>query len=155
MRGWPNNNNNITITASGFASPQTDARQIYIETLPGTIQGGLGHSVVTRDSSGYRWVQVSDWKSDQRRTLMWICMHNYYCCNNHVESKFWFCVNAWAWHQRHSHINCLITEGSTWDWDNCLLFMLLLCVVIYWLKNVKSSLRFWINQPIGTNQTPW
>ena len=47
-----------------------------------------------------------------------------------MDSKLSFFVNAWAWRQRHSQLNCLITEGSTWDWDNCLLFMLLLCVVI-------------------------
>ena len=56
----------------------------------------------------------------------------YYRCNNNVDSKVCFCVNAWAWRQRHSQLNCLITEGSTWDWDDCLLFMLLLCVVIEW-----------------------
>ena len=41
-----------------------------------------------------------------------------------------FCVNAWAWRQRHLNLNCLITQGSTCDWDNCLLLMLLFCVVI-------------------------
>ena len=37
----------------------------------------------------------------------------YYRCNNYVDSKDWFCVIACAPHQRHSHLNCLITQGST------------------------------------------
>ena len=53
---------------------------------------------------------------------------NYYRYNNYVDSKVCLCVNTWTWHQRHSNLNCLITEGSTRDWDNCLLLMLLLCV---------------------------
>ena len=56
----------------------------------------------------------------------------YYRCNNYVDSNVCFYVNAWAWRQKHSHLNCLIAEGSTWNWDNCLLFMFLLWVVIEW-----------------------
>ena len=38
---------------------------------------------------------------------------HYYRCNNYVASKVSFFVNAWAWRHWHSHINCLITQGST------------------------------------------
>ena len=37
----------------------------------------------------------------------------YYRCNNYVARKVWFCVGAWTWRHRHSHLNCLITQGST------------------------------------------
>ena len=49
----------------------------------------------------------------------------YYHCNNHV----CFCVEAWASCHKRSHLKCLITEGWAGGQDNCLLFMLLLCVV--------------------------
>ena len=35
----------------------------------------------------------------------------YYHCNNYVFFKVCFCVDAWAWHHKHSHLKCLITEG--------------------------------------------
>ena len=57
---------------------------------------------------------------------------DYYRCNNYVSRKVWFCVSAWTWNHRHSHLNCLTTRGSTWDLGNCLLFMLLICVGIEW-----------------------
>ena len=47
----------------------------------------------------------------------------YYRCNNYVARKVWFCVSAWTWRHRLSHLNCLITQGSELDWDDCLLFM--------------------------------
>ena len=54
----------------------------------------------------------------------------YYRCNNYVARKVSFCVIAWTWRHRHSSLNCLITWGSTQDWGDCLLFMLLLCTII-------------------------
>ena len=47
----------------------------------------------------------------------------YYRCNNYMARKDWFCVTAWTWRHRHSHLNCLITQGSALDWGDCLLFM--------------------------------
>ena len=84
--------------------------------------------------SGHTWNNITTANSRQSMPLLiyQFAHFPYYRCNNYVDSKVWLCVNAWAWHQRHSHLNCLITEGSTWDWDNCLLFMLLLCAVIEW-----------------------
>ena len=38
----------------------------------------------------------------------------FYCrCNNYMARKVWFCVSAWTWCHRHSHLNCLTTQGST------------------------------------------
>ena len=68
-----------------------------------------------------------------------------YRCNNYVDRKVCFSVNAWAWRHRHSRTNCLITRRSTWDLDNSLLFMLLLCVVIEletwccWSTTIENS----------------
>ena len=54
----------------------------------------------------------------------------YYRCNNYVARKVCFCVSAWTWRHRHYQLIFLITQGSTWDLGNCLLFMLLNCVGI-------------------------
>ena len=56
---------------------------------------------------------------------MWKIYKTYYRCNNYVARKVWFCVSAWTWRHRHSHLNGLVTQGSTSDWGDCLLFMLL------------------------------
>ena len=58
----------------------------------------------------------------------------YYRCNNYVARKVWFCVSSWTWRHRHSHLNCLITQGSTLDWGNCLLCVLLVSCD-NWMEN--------------------
>ena len=35
----------------------------------------------------------------------------YYRCNNYVDSKDCFCVNAWTWRQRHSHLRSFDNWG--------------------------------------------
>ena len=44
--------------------------------------------------------------------------------------KVSICVIAWTWRHRHSSLDCLINQGSTLDWGDCLLFKLLLCAII-------------------------
>ena len=63
--------------------------------------------------------------------------------------------NAWAWRHTHSHLNCLITQGSNWDWDNCLLFMLLLCVVIEWETWCCGSTIIENSKPKTTKYRYW
>ena len=89
------------------------------------------------------------YKSKRQKIIFWSVMNNnqtksvtqpkiltsserYHRCHNYMARKVWFCVTAWTWCHRHSHLNCLTTQGSTWDLGNCLLFMLLICVGIEW-----------------------
>ena len=65
----------------------------------------------------------------------------YYCCNNYFFILFiCFCLDTWAWHHRLSRLNCLISQLSIWDWDDCLLCMLYTFVIIEWKSRSCVSL---------------
>ena len=72
-------------------------------------------------------------------TTYWTLVNfSYYRCNNYVARKVWFCVSAWTWRHRHSHLNCLTTQGSSWDLGNCLLFV----KFFTWPRNYCNDNKF-------------
>ena len=61
----------------------------------------IHHRVVKKEITLYWYVIIS------RQGIL------YYRCNNYVASKVYICANAWTWRHRQTHINCLMTQGST------------------------------------------